>query len=266
MDTLRRLYGPGAPATSNETLYTAPPEGAVIRHIRLANTTGADANISLGLNGTAATPANTICSGLVVPAHAINNDPSSIVLGPNDTITGLQGTSGAITATISGVEPEDATGASPTPLQIFAFKTADESRTNNTFADDTDLRFPVRAGEYWRFTALLLFKGANATMDAKFQFTLPASATARWDVESPSGSQTSGLSVPTVSGTPTAIRTDASTLSVGTNNVDQGVVIEGLVTVGGTAGNVVLQWAQNTTNGSNLTLYKGSVIIARKVA
>lgn len=105
-DTLKRMYF-GQPSTSNGTLYTAPSGSgakAVIRTIHVTNTSATSATISIGLNGTAATAANQIVSTFSVPAYGLFVENLNIVLEASDTIQALQGTSGALTVLISGVE------------------------------------------------------------------------------------------------------------------------------------------------------------------
>lgn len=105
-DTLKRMYY-GQPSTSNSTLYTAPSgvgATAVIRNIHITNTSGSSATISLGLNGTAATAANQFIATFAVPSYGLFVENINIVLNDGDTVQGLQGTSGALTLIISGVE------------------------------------------------------------------------------------------------------------------------------------------------------------------
>lgn len=102
-DTLKRMYF-GQPGTTNATLYTAPSTGAVVRTIHVANTSSSAATFSIGLKGTAATAANQIIGSFSVPGYGLFVENVSIVLESGDTLQGLQGTSGALTLVISGVE------------------------------------------------------------------------------------------------------------------------------------------------------------------
>ena len=104
-DTIKRMYGPAQPATTNATLYTVPgATTAAIRNIHITNTTGTAATISLSINGTAATVANCIIAAESVPANGSYDWSGFIGLAAADTIQGLQGTLSALTVTISGVE------------------------------------------------------------------------------------------------------------------------------------------------------------------
>lgn len=102
----KRLYGPAQPATSNTTLYTADAK-TLLTNIHVVNTTGADATFKLAVNGSAATAASQITPSMTVPANGSydwNGEASGIPLEAADTIQGLQGTSAALTVTISGVK------------------------------------------------------------------------------------------------------------------------------------------------------------------
>lgn len=103
-DTAARVYGPAQPGTSNGTLYTVPADTQlIVRSIHACNTTGASATLSLAINGTAATAANCWLEAYPVQADDTYDWSGMLVLEAADTIQGLQGTSGAITVTISGV-------------------------------------------------------------------------------------------------------------------------------------------------------------------
>lgn len=104
--TVKRLYGPAQPATTNATLYTVPAiTKTIVKEIIISNTTATAATISLAINGTAATAANLFLSGYSIPANDVRVFSLSTSLGTAaDTVQGLQGTASALTVTISGVE------------------------------------------------------------------------------------------------------------------------------------------------------------------
>jgi hypothetical protein len=103
-DTAARAYGPAQPGTSNGTLYTVPTDYQfIVRNIHACNTTSSAATLSVGLNGTAATAANCLLSALSIPAYSTYDWSGFLCLEAADTIQSLQGTSGALTVTISGV-------------------------------------------------------------------------------------------------------------------------------------------------------------------
>lgn len=107
----KRIYF-GQPGTSVSTLYTAPTNTtanpspgatAIIKEIVIANTTGNVATVTLGINGASA-------ANQIVPTLSVGANDSKVLSGLNtmlnsgDTLQGLQGTSGSITLTISGIE------------------------------------------------------------------------------------------------------------------------------------------------------------------
>lgn len=105
-DTAARLYGPAQPGTTNATLYTsAASTQTIVKSVTLVNTTGTAATITLAINGTSDTAANHwLLSAYSVPPNGFVHIPVWEVLEATDTIQGKQGTSAAITATISGVK------------------------------------------------------------------------------------------------------------------------------------------------------------------
>lgn len=108
---IKKMYV-GQPGTTSTTLYTAPGNTtaqpspyatAVIKDIWLVNTSASAATITIGINGVAAAnqlvPIQQIPANTGVPVSALNK-----LLNANDTINALQGTSGAITVHIDGIE------------------------------------------------------------------------------------------------------------------------------------------------------------------
>lgn len=103
-DTGSRIYGPAQPGTTNATLYTVPgATTAHLRNIHICNTTASAATITLALNGTSDTAANCILEGLSIPADGSYDWSGFMVLATGETIQGKQGSSGALTVTISAI-------------------------------------------------------------------------------------------------------------------------------------------------------------------
>ena len=103
-DVAKKMYE-GQPGTTDSLLYTAVAAGAIVRSIHIANTTGAAATITLGLNAAAALAvANHFLSALSIPANSTYDWSGFQVLDGSGTIRALQGTSAALTCTIAGVE------------------------------------------------------------------------------------------------------------------------------------------------------------------
>ena len=97
----------GQPGTTDGTLYTVSSSAGsyfIVKEILVVNTSASAATISLALNGTAATAANCAwADAYPVAANSSVVFALSTVLNASDTIHGLQGTSGALTVTVSGV-------------------------------------------------------------------------------------------------------------------------------------------------------------------
>lgn len=135
-----------------------------------------------------------------------------------------------------------------------AAKTADESvASSTTFQDDDHIKFWVGANESWAFN--LVMRGtANASGGIKLRFTVPSGATCNGLAQI-----TSYLTSTNVDWT-----TGTSTLAtLATTNLGG---IFGYVVNGSTAGWVQLQFAQNTSFGTNTTIMKGTIIHAIQIS
>lgn len=144
-------------------------------------------------------------------------------------------------------------------------KTADESVTNSTtLQSDNELLFPVGAGEVWSYVVYLHLSCASGTSDFKCNTQVPAGATVRRH----------GM----IGGTTTAsaVEISARIQSHTSGNLITGVmpsatadmfaIYQATVEVGGTAGDVVFQWAQNNVDGQPLILRRGTALIATRIA
>ena len=103
-DVAKQMYQ-GRPGTTDTLLYTTVAAGGIVRAIHAANTTGASATLTIGLNtGAAIAAAEHFLSAVSIPANSTYDWSGFQVLNASETIRGLQGTASAITVTISGVE------------------------------------------------------------------------------------------------------------------------------------------------------------------
>lgn len=106
-DIADNLYE-GQPGTGDTLLYTDPgvtENGTVVRGIEITNITGSGATITLSLNaGAAMAAANYFVYNLSIPANGVTNWSGFQVIASGGTIRGLQGSSDALTVTISGVQ------------------------------------------------------------------------------------------------------------------------------------------------------------------
>lgn len=138
-------------------------------------------------------------------------------------------------------------------------KGSDESVTSSTtLQNDDDFQIPVEAnGTYLVWGTLLLFS-ASVTPDIKCQWSVPSGAEV--DMSAPGEYNSgSGASVWTV--------TEAAARAI---NLQAGVILPtpftGVIRVSGSAGTAVLQWAQNTSDGTAASILAGSTLLYKKVA
>lgn len=104
--TAKKFYI-GQPGTTATTLYTSPASTkAIIKYIKICNTTANDATITISIvpSGGSASASNRIFSTFTIKPYDTVPLDTGDVLETGDFISALQGTSGAITIMISGVE------------------------------------------------------------------------------------------------------------------------------------------------------------------
>lgn len=159
------------------------------------------------------------------------------------------------------------TAHKPLPVQ-FIRRTADSAaRNNNTLADDDALLWAAAADGTYSFEAFLLVSSANTTMNLKVGWTVPAATTMSWGASAPLATEIGGFGSRSIAASsPIVINTAASTPNFRTNTGTVGVGLAGLVVVSSTPGNVVLQWAQNTTDAGDLKLLKNSFLRVTRLA
>lgn len=106
-NTAKRLYGPAQPGTSIATLATVGSgKKWIVTEIIVTNTTATAATLTLSIvpvGGSAGTT-NRICAAMPVNANVTLVMHIRAVMDVGDFLAALQGTSGALTVTISGVE------------------------------------------------------------------------------------------------------------------------------------------------------------------
>lgn len=140
---------------------------------------------------------------------------------------------------------------------INKVKLADEIQNNTvnataTLQNDDELFFAIGANETWTFR-FMVQGNANATPDYKFAVTAPGGATCKIST----ADHEAAVSVANLG-------CGVSTGLVTGNTANDLYEIIGTVTNGSTAGIVQLQWAQNTANAANSTIYAGSSVLATR--
>jgi hypothetical protein len=137
---------------------------------------------------------------------------------------------------------------------ISKIKSANQTVSTTTYVNDADLRFDIGANETWYFVADLSINGTTAG-DLKLTASAPAGATCSIGYTDPEGATSQDNM--SCGATPTAL--------IPTNAVYDKYTVSGTVINGGTAGSVIIQWAQWLVSG-NLILAQGSSIIAYRIS
>jgi hypothetical protein len=145
-------------------------------------------------------------------------------------------------------------------VPLVGYKTANQSVTSSTaLVNDSALAVALAANAYYWFQNFVVYEGGtlNAS-DIKWAYTVPAGAT---------------LTAGTYYRATTAVavnwnQINATTVSAaGSNGAGNLLVLNasGTVQTGGTAGNLQMQWAQNTSSGTATIVHSGSVLLATRV-
>lgn len=147
---------------------------------------------------------------------------------------------------------------------LWAVKTTTEQRASTvTIADDAELTLNLEASKHYLVRMVLKFCGsATGAMGYRFRLVAPGG------VDTPSSMGTAMaitlgvLSGPVEQAGISASDSTAATISV-CNAVDQ--YHKEAIILTSSAGVLKVQWAQNTSNASNLNLFRGSFISAQKL-
>jgi hypothetical protein len=145
---------------------------------------------------------------------------------------------------------------------LIARKTVDQTITSSAvLVDCTSMVLPVAANEVWQL-ALSIIYSSGTTEDMKLAFTFPTSgridATAMWM----SDTATAGTREWTTGTSPTS----SQGVQGGGTSTRYCLPIQGIYTNSTNAGNVTLQFAQNTSGGTATTIYANSTLWAVKLA
>lgn len=153
------------------------------------------------------------------------------------------GSNGQFLTLAAGV-PAWATG-----LARLLAKAADESVTSDTtLQNDNHFTFAIGASEIW-FVSFRLHLTLAAAGGFKFAFSVPSGGATGFMGGVVVGSDVQAWS--------TAITTG---LALSPTNTDDGIWIEAVIINSTNAGNVVLQWAQNASNGTPTTVKANSLM------
>lgn len=132
--------------------------------------------------------------------------------------------------------------------------------TQTVVTADPDLVLPVLANASYELIATLVYDGGpQGGSDFQWQWTLPSGATL---VSSPTYKDTTGSPI---SGT---LQPAGSSLTAGTFGAgnQRALTSQGIVTVGATAGNLTLLWAQGSSHSTPTILHTGSTAKLVRIA
>src|SRR5215471_9611652 len=147
-------------------------------------------------------------------------------------------------------------------VPIVALKTVDTTRnTTTTMTNDPDLFVPVAAASIYEIRGCLYYTGAASSADLKFTFTIPTGASGYYF---PCRQNLSGNFTGSFGDQWTSTETANTTGTTVPTNL-MVVFIQGFLTVAGTAGNLQLQWAQNTSSGTNTNMRANSFLCAQRI-
>lgn len=150
-----------------------------------------------------------------------------------------------------------------TASTLIATKASLQTVNNSaTLVDDSDLFVALAASTTYVFELTLLF-ASNGTADIKYGFTFPALATCEWgSIRLVSSS--AGITGDADFGSYNSATSGSSTVAAAGTSSAQLAVVNGTITTAGTSGNLRLQWAQNTANVSDTTVYAGSSLVVHR--
>ncbi|MFM9563241.1 MULTISPECIES: hypothetical protein [Streptomyces] len=151
------------------------------------------------------------------------------------------------------------------PLEVV--KTVTETVTNattgTTYQDDNELFLPAEVNGVYRFK-LFLLHSAGTTGKFRMRFSAPSGAAVNWGVHATHVNITSSTTVADMSN-PSRILSDDQQMGGG-DLAGTTAYIMGTLTMGSTAGNLMLQWAQITANAAATQVRAGSWLTMKRVS
>jgi len=152
-------------------------------------------------------------------------------------------------------------------LPVFAVKSADESViSSTTLQNDNELFVSLAANTTYQLNlALLATEATGTTADLKLAWTMPSGC--RLDAANVGAhtSWTGSSANPEVEFNSWQAETSTTTSTRSFGTINAGIVfgyhVRGIVTNGGTAGTLQLQWAQAASVAENVTVKAGSSLI-----
>ena len=199
-----------------------------------------DSTAALGLKW-AASPTSTLTTTGDLLASSATNVLTRIAGGASGEI---------LTGNGAGVLPTFQAAASGGNTYARVVKKADETITSdNTLTDDSELVIALSSNKTYGFTLIFFFK-TEAVTDIKITFTAPTGA---------DGDFNTVRNI--VEGYPINNEQFTSTVAFDGTGGNSWAFVFGKVGVSTTAGNLALQWAQNTSDGTNTIVNSGSTLV-----
>jgi hypothetical protein len=142
-------------------------------------------------------------------------------------------------------------------VPLVGIKSANQTISSQaTLINDADMRFAVAANAMYEFHAFIRYSSGTG-QDWKQSFTVPAGASAHFSRYSNSAGTFAGDG--DFADTDTPVSQGAGVGAIRTIN------LFGWLSVAGTAGNLVYQWAQSTSGAFNTVLYQNSYLTGRRI-
>lgn len=137
--------------------------------------------------------------------------------------------------------------------------------SNTTLANDSVLTLPLPTTGRFEWEAVI-FYDSSTTADFKLAFTWPAAvSTPRWGIQG----LATGATLTTGDGQFAVTATSGTAIAVGGAGSGSGstlmAIAKGHLVLGGTAGNLTVQYAQNTSDATNTVVRSGSRLHLWKV-
>ncbi len=182
-----------------------------------------------------------------------NLSGSTLTVDGTTTLTGLKNC-GTLTTDANGVLGCNTNATWGSGSYTMRTLSTTLSKTSSTTLTDTGLKFNIPANQTWIYEYRISFITASNTPDFRFALTAPAGSNCNTHL-----ARVGDGNVTNVYRTQTCGSTIVIPATGGTPNTAS---IFGQVVTSGTAGNMMLQWAQDTSNGTAIFLNSGSTITA----
>ena len=143
-------------------------------------------------------------------------------------------------------------------VPLAGVKSANQTiSSQTTFVNDADMRLAVAANSTYMFHVYMRYSSGTG-QDWKTSFTVPSGASAHFQRIGQDGGGNFGSA---------GDFNDTNSITSQGNGV--GVIMNaqfmGVLTTAGSAGNLIFQWAQNTSGAFNTTLYANSYLLAQRI-